>query len=256
MSKQKPAKEGSRRAQLRAQQIAEAKRKKNQRTVFAIVGGLLALMLIAGISFAVYKFNQVNTANLPPNATKKQDGMVVNPGKAKEGAPVVAIFQDYQCPACKQFEDKFGPKLEEMAQSGAIQLEYHTMKFLDTNLRNDASERAANAALCADAVGHYAKYHETVYQNQPKEEGVGYTDDQLTKDFPQAAGIAGDQLTAFQSCYKDRKYKGYVNAMDTAAGKAGITGTPSVQVNGKTLETKKLTADVNSIQTEIEALAK
>lgn len=256
MSKPKPAKEGSRRAQLRAQQIAEAKRKKNQRTVFAIVGGLLALMLIAGIAFAVVKFKEAEAANLPPNATKNKDGMVVNPGKAAAGAPIVALFQDYQCPACKQFEDKFGPKLEEMANAGSIQLEYHTMTFLDTNLRNDASKRAANAAVCADAVGHYTAYHDTVYKNQPTQEGVGYTDDQLTKDFAQAAGITGDQLTQFQACYKDRKYNNYVNAMDNAAGKAGVTGTPSLQVNGKTLDTQKLTADVNSLQAEIQALAK
>ncbi|GAB3701664.1 DsbA family protein [Mariniluteicoccus flavus] len=256
MSKPKPAKQGSRRAELRAAQIAEAKRRKNQRTVFAIVGGLLALALIAGIAFAVIKFREAEAANIPPNATKDKGGIVMNPGKAKPGAPVVAIYQDYQCPACKQFEDRVGPQLEELANAGDIQLENHTMKFLDTNLRNDASERAANAAVCADAAGHYAAYHRTVYKNQPAQEGVGYTDDQLKKDFAQQAGITGDQAQSFESCFTSRKFKSYVNSMDVKAGEAGITGTPSVKVNGKVVETKNFVGDKTAVKAAIDAAAK
>ncbi|GAB3623966.1 thioredoxin domain-containing protein [Mariniluteicoccus endophyticus] len=256
MSKHKPARDGSRRAQLRAAQIAEAKRKKNQRIVFGVVGALLALILIGGVSYAVYKFNEGQAKNIPPSATAKKDGMIPFKDKAKQGAPVVSLYFDYQCPACKQFEDKFGPTLEEMANNGEIQLEYHTMKFLDINLRNDASERAANAAVCADTVGAYAKYHDAVFSHQPREEGEGYTDDQLTGEYAQQAGITGDKLTSFQTCYKQRQFKAYVNKMDEQAGKDGITGTPSLRVNGKTLDNKKLTADVNSLRTEIQALAK
>lgn len=256
MSKPKPPKPSSRRAELRAAAIAQAERKKRQRIVFGIVGALVALVLIFAAYAGFKKFQDAQAATTPPSATKDKDGMILNPGKARSGAPVVAVFHDYQCPACKSLEDKFGEKLNEMANAGEIQLENHTMYFLDTNLRNDASQRAANAAMCADAAGHYAAYHEEVYKNQPQHEGTGYTDTQLSEDFAKAAGIQGDALSSFQACYKARTFDKYVKQMDVAAGKSGITGTPTIMVNGKVLDNKQLTGDVNSIKTAIERMTK
>jgi protein-disulfide isomerase len=163
----------------------------------------------------------------------------------------VALFADYQCPACASFEQAFGPQLEKLAKDGDIQLEYRTMTFLDTNLRNDSSTRAANAAACADLVGHYADYHNAVFANQPTGEGSGYTDEQLTGAFTQQAGITGAELEEFRSCYTNKRFSGFVTRVDQEAGRAGITGTPSMTVNGNTLDFNNLTQDPNSLRDEI-----
>lgn len=213
-----------------------------QRSKAPLIAALLVLLILAGaITWAVLANSSQKDSvakaaanvTVPPHGTKAKDGIVVNPGKAKAGAPVVALFQDYQCPVCKVLEDQYGSYLEHLATAGRIQLEYHTMTFLDGNLRNDASTRAAQAAACADVVGAYAKYHDAIYTNQPAQEGAGYTDEQLRTTFAKEAGITGDKLVTFEACYDDKKMANWVTGTQDAASKAGVNGTPTIRVNGK-----------------------
>lgn len=254
MSNYKPAKADNRRAELRRQQEARARAAQRKKIVISVVAGLCALALVIGGVALFQNYRKAEAANRPPNANSDGSGIIVNPGKAKEGAPVVALFQDYQCPACKQFEDAYGASLTQLAENGDITLEYHTMTFLDTNMRNDASKRAGIAAACADTVGHYADYHNTVYKNQPANEGDGYTDEQLTGAFAEEAGITGENLNKFQACFQTRKMESWVNKTDQAAGKAGVTGTPALQVNGKEVEIKSL-GDPSQLKAAIDKAA-
>ena len=247
----KPARPDSRRAQLRAAQIAEAKRARNRRIAIIAVSAIVVLVLAIALVLVIQRYNAAKTDTYPPHANAERDAIRVNPDKVKQGAPLVELYADYQCPACANFERAFSTQLDQLSDSGDISLEYHVMTFLDTNLRNDSSARAANAAACADLVGHYAAYHDTIFKNQSSEEGTGYTDAQLTETFPQQAGINGPQLDTFKQCYSQKKYNGFVKAVDKAAGEAGITSTPTIKVNGKNLDTKNLTSDPNSLRTEI-----
>lgn len=250
MSKHKPAKTDSRRAQLRAAQIAQAKKQKSQRIAIITVSALVTVVLVIGIVVAVRQFSQAKAEAAPPNANAQQSGIRVYPKEAQQGAPVVSLFLDYQCPACANFEQTYGAKLAELAKNGDIQLEYRTMTFLDTNLRNDSSVRAANAAACADVAGHYSDYHLAVFAAQPAE-GVGYTDDQLTQQFTATAGITGPDLETFDSCYANKRYSDFVDQVDREAGRAGVSGTPTLQVNGKALDLSTLTGDPNALHDEI-----
>lgn len=243
MSKHKPAKTDSRRAQLRAEQIAQAKKQKNQRIAIIAVSVVATIALVAGIVLAVTSLSRgAGNVTAPPNANSDSSGIVTHPGKAKEGAPLVSIYLDYQCPACAQFEAAFGATLDQLAANGDITLEYRTMTFLDANLRNDSSTRAANAAACADTTGRYAEYHNAVFSHQPTNEGSGYSDEVLTKTFTQDAGITGEALDQFNACYTTKRFSGFVNKVDQEAGRAGVTGTPTVHVNGKELDRSGLSS--------------
>ena len=74
---------------------------------------------------------------------------------------------------------RLGSTFQEQAQAGKIKLVYHVKNFLDDNLRNDSSTRAANAAFCASDAGKFREFHNTIFPNQPANEGDGYTDAQL-----------------------------------------------------------------------------
>lgn len=231
----------NRRAQLRAQQHAEAIKKRNRKIVITVISILVALIVIAGIGFGVWQYRKSQEpAAIPPNATEKADGIVANPGAASADAPLVEIWYDYQCPACKNFEDSLGSTIQEMARAGEINLTYHTMTFLDQNLRNDSSAKAANAAFCADEVGKFNEYHLAVFQNQPQE-GMGYTDEQLRDQFAQMAGITGADLTTFQTCVDEGRYAEYAEKTNRAAGQAGVTGTPTARVDGEDLDLQTVT---------------
>jgi protein-disulfide isomerase len=238
----------SRREQLRLQREAElraAQRTKRLRMGLVIIGAVVALSLIAWGIYSV-KDTMGATNELPPHANGDKSGIVANPGVAKAGAPLFVIFQDYQCPACKQYHTVFGDKLREAADAGKIQLEYRTMTFLDSNLKNDASTRAAVAAACADNAGVYQGYYDALYDNQPATEGQGFSAELLRTTIPTKLGLTGDKLAGFQKCYDTQATLKFVKGTNDAAGKAGITGTPVYQYNGKDI-TKSLTSEVSSI---------
>ena len=225
------------REQLRRNQAAQAKQQRLTRIIG--VGAAVLVVVLIGVFIGVLVPNQARTATTssatPPNATSAKDGIVLSPGKAKAGVPVVELFFDYQCPNCKQFEGAYGPTLKSLAEAGDIELHYRTMMFLDNNLNNDASLRAGIAAACSDFAGKYSDFHDQIFANQPATEGGGYADDVLRDAIPATVGISGADLTSFQSCYDKQTTKAWVSGSNEAASKGGVNSTPTVRVNGKVL---------------------
>ncbi len=238
----------SRREQLRVQREAELKAAQRAKRMKVGLGIVATVVVISLVTWAVYTFKDTIGATnaVPSHANGDKSGIVVNPGKAAKGAPLFVIYQDYQCPICKEYHTVFGTKLREAAAAGKIQLEYRTMNFLDANLQNDASTRSAVAAACADNVGAYEAYYDALYDNQPATEGDGYSDEMLRVTIPAQIGITGDRLTGLQKCYDTRATLQFINGTNTAAGRANITSTPTYMYNGKDI-TKVLTKDPTSI---------
>ncbi|MGV8908614.1 MAG: thioredoxin domain-containing protein [Propionicimonas sp.] len=232
----------SNREQLRRNQEAKAKQRRLNRIIG--VGAVILVLVLIGVFIGVLVQNQSHTATTssatPPNATSTKDGIIVNPGKAKAGVPVVELFFDYQCPVCKQFEGAYGASLKQLAASGDIELHYRNMTFLDINLRNDASLRSGIGAACSDFAGKYSAYHDELYTNQPATEGDGYADALLRDTIPAAVGISGADLTSFQACYDNQATKAFVNGTNEQASKGGVNATPTVHVNGKDLPLKTI----------------
>ena len=156
----------------------------------AVIGAVVAVLVVVAVVVAVALGARGSgtatpgaTASaasaLPVGATGPGGGIVVNPGKAKPGAPTLDLYEDFQCPICGQLEKLFGAQIRSLAAAGDVKLVTHTMSFLDDNLHNDSSLRAASAAACAADAGRFGPYHDAVYAGQPAKEGQGYTDAQL-----------------------------------------------------------------------------
>lgn len=237
------------RERLRQAQAAAAKQQRLTR-IIGVGAAILVVVLIGVFIGVLVQNNSSQPANssaaiTPPNATSDGKAIVVSPGVAKQGAPVVELFFDYQCPVCKQFEGYYGAALTALAASGDIELHYRTMNFLDTSLGNDASMRAGIAATCADSVAKYSEFHNEIYNEQPATEGDGYTDEALRVTIPEKVGITGADLTTFQSCYDKQSTKAFVSTM----GDLGVqdmqtvnnrVATPTVFVNGKDLPVQNM----------------
>jgi len=183
---------------------------------------------------------------VPPGATPDRLAIMVNP-TVGAAAPLVVEYFDYQCPACRATDQVFGARLLDLANRGVIRLEFHAMTFLDDNLRNDSSTRAAVAAACADIVSAYGTYHRVIYANQPAKEGAGYLDSQLRNTFAASAGINGSRLQSFQKCYDSRATATFVSGVDQAAKDAGVHSTPTVRLNGKDIRNQLDYTDVSSL---------
>ncbi len=231
----------SRREQLRQQQEAAAKQRRTMR-IIAVAATVLALVIIGVVVTLALQKNNDTKANLaeqitPPNAV---DTSAIGINKSVSAdAPVVQIFLDYQCPICKTTESTYGPALRALSDKGEINLQYRTMIFMDVNLKNTASTRAAEAAACSDVHGVYADYHDAIFANQPSQEvagSEGYSDELLRSTIPGAVGLAGPELADFQACYDGRATKDFVETVAETASKDGVNSTPTFWVNGKTFD--------------------
>ena len=234
---------GSQRQRMRDAQLAN-QRSARLRRITIVGSALLAVVLVAVMVVVLVQRNQKPAATAselayPPNATAARDGIVVNDNAGK---PDVGVYFDYQCPVCKQFEGAYGASLKQLATSGEIELHYRNMTFLDINLNNDASLRAGIGAACSDFAGKYSDYHDQIYANQPATEGQGYTDAMLRDTIPATVGIAGADLTSFQTCYDNQATKAFVNGTNEQASKDKVNATPTVHVNGKDLPLKTIAA--------------
>ena len=97
-------------------------------------------------------------------------------------------------------------------------------------------------------------YAKQVYAEMGQE-GQGYTDEQFL-GWAQEAGLSGGELETFQQCVADDTHADYVDAMQERANRDGVTGTPTMVVNGTTIgneEMSRLMQDPGSLDEIIEA---
>lgn len=218
MSNGKPTK--SRRT---AQEVA---RQRTRNILFTVV-----IVVVLAIGIAVWAANRTTTNRDAAAPAGVDADLGVPVGTAT--SPVVDIYEDFQCPICKVFEDNVGSTFQQLADDGETRVVYHIMSFLDNNLRNDSSTRAANAAGCAQDQGVFPAYHHEVFANQPANEGDGFTDEQLLS-FGESAGVP--DMAAFEACVTNLTFADWVARVERLGEDAQISGTPTVLLNGNRLD--------------------
>ena len=232
--------DGNSRASEQASKLLRASddRGRRSRAGLTVVIVLAAIALVAA-STALLQRQESSEADdiaAPRNATESF-GFRLTPAIATgtdvaDPAITVAVYEDFLCPTCRQFEEQSGAFLREAVASGRIVVEYRPFTFLLSATTNEYTQRAANAAACvADEAGvaAYAAMHDLLYVNQPPEGGAGPEDDRLVELAREAgAPDAGD-------CIRDRTFDAWVEAALAEGREAGISSTPTVVVNDQVL---------------------
>jgi protein-disulfide isomerase len=208
----------------------------------AIVGGVVAavvLVVAVVVTIVVQTGRTATPAQAAVPAHTVDDGTTIVVGSSD--APVtVDLYEDFQCPNCKAFEDASGQTLTQLVTAGTVQVHYHGMAFLDTSANDDYSTRALNAAAAVlDAGGPdaFETFHDLLFADQPAEGGSGLTDDQLVQ-YARQAGVTGATV---ERQIRDLTYGDWVKNSTDQASKDGVTGTPTVLVGG--VELSDLTPD-------------
>jgi len=209
--------------------MAAAARKNNW---FAIgISIAVVVVLVALGTVVVLLNNQANDAGPAPK------GEIINSETGAlsfgEGPDKVAVYVDFMCPICNDFEQQYGEALKSAAEEGKITLEYHPISILDRfSQGTEYSSRSAGAVFCVaeEAPDKTLEYMETLFANQPSENSQGLSDEQLAE----YAGQVGAEGAA--SCITDGTYAKMGVAQ---AKKHEIAGTPTVEVNDKRLDLQK-----------------
>jgi protein-disulfide isomerase len=164
----------------------------------------------------------------PPQAAPAE---VVAPGaEAEAGKPVkVVLYIDFICPVCKNFEAQYNEQLTSLRNEGKISVEYRALGFLDSRSSTNYSSRAANAAACVvnESPEKYAEFVDSLFAKQPAEGSAGLSDNELKK---MATDIGAKPI---DSCVDDKTYRPFVKFTTKQAAAIGVTGTPTVFVDGQ-----------------------
>ncbi|MEO3783535.1 thioredoxin domain-containing protein [Actinocorallia sp. B10E7] len=228
----KATRERSARERLAEQRRIEAQREKRTRMI-TVVGGALALILVA-VGLVVYinssKDKSEEYAGKLAPATREADGSIVmaQPGVT---APVLEIYEDFQCPACKNLEDTSGDTIKRLAAEGKAKVVYRPFRLFGQDPLKSNSERAANAALCAPA-DKWVRFHDEIFDNQPREGSVGFQNDDLIA-WGGESGITG---AGFENCVKQGEKNTQVASMtEYALNTAKVESTPTVKLDGEVI---------------------
>lgn len=205
--------------QLKAEREAAARASERRTRLLVAVAVLAAIALVA---VAVVATQSSSGENAPvPTGVQAPDGPAPY-GEAS--APVVMNeWVDFACPACKSFNESLGETISEQVEAGELQVLYHPLSFI-----NAGSARAANAFGCAVDQGSTHEYYDAVFAEQGSE-SVPFTNEQLI-EIGRGVGIEDD---AFSSCVNGGDYDGWVDNVAGSQIDAGVTGTPTIFLNGE-----------------------
>ncbi|MBO4274808.1 DsbA family protein [Microbispora triticiradicis] len=214
----------------------EALRKQDQRRRVTMIATIVVVVVVAA-AFVVWSVRQGTSEKVTGGlaaATVQQDGTVVmaQPGVT---TPVVDVYEDFQCPACRQFEETSGATLKNLAAEGKAKVAYHVITIFTQEPTKSNSLRAASAARCVTDGRQWLAFHDKLYKNQPSETSSGFSVDQLIA-WGKEAGVTS---SGFDDCVRKQgnveAHQAYTQQVMTTQK---LSGTPTVKINGKEIDSK------------------
>ena len=256
------------RERARLEREAAAARARRQKTVATVVIAAVVVVVLAGMGALIWwqqnKSSQAGGVpaavaapytgagatpiatppNFQPDAVGTAAGMRQGIGLGKAGAAVtVEVFEDFSCPHCQELAASGVPAvLDEYVKSGDIRAVIYPMSL---PMFGQPSELAANAFACSAVTGKAAAYEEALYTQDV------WNQQWTAATLITAAKQAGIEDTTFSSCVRNETYADWAKSIDDYATLRGVSGTPTVMVNGAVVAAPELSAD--GIRGRIEA---
>jgi hypothetical protein len=156
----------------------------------------------------------------PPGHTPEGGVLVGSQGARRR----LVVFEDPQCPYCREFEDASGDLLRREVAAGAVAVEYRIRSFL-----GDESVRAANALAAAAGAGGFDELRREMFANQPPEHSGGFSTEDLV-DLGRRVGLtSADYVAAVQ----EGRYERWVREIDEVFEQQDPRGTPFAVLDGR-----------------------
>jgi protein-disulfide isomerase len=220
------------------QEIHESRRRKRMRNRILVIGLVTVGALLVGFAFILPMINAVrNTSSKTPSANavtpikpKVINAKVDGQHLGDPNAPVrIDVWEDFQCPACMNYSQTIEPLvITNYVETGKVYYTFHFYPLIDGGNTAGESHHSANAAMCASEQGRFWDYHAILFVNWSGENEGSFSDTRLVA-FAESLEL---ELTAFNTCFQSDRYATFINQDLLAGQTAGVSGTPSVFVNG------------------------
>ena len=195
-----------------------------------VIGMIVFVLAVTGIF--IYLDKKPVTNALTPASISKADGsgLVFNP----TSKPQIDIWEDFQCPACRDFEAINNEYIKKVITEKKAKVVYHPLTFIGGRSTTGLNESiiAANAAACAMDQGKFVEMHEILYQNQAATENSGKFTNEYMISLGNKIGISSMK---FQNCVTGGNYALWTESISSYAAVKNVNSTPTVFVNDKEL---------------------
>ncbi|CEG34934.1 MULTISPECIES: DsbA family protein [Peribacillus] len=209
------------------------KKKGNQKQSSAFTFWIIGLIAVIIIGF-IFLANGKKDGDTAVNEIDYKS----QPYLGEKSAPVQIVeFGDYKCPVCKTFEEQFFPSIQsELIDTGKAQFYFMNYSFINV----DSTRSAKFAESVYQELGNetFWEFHELLFDKQPAdlkyEKQDVFTDKFLEETLKE---IANDkEVKKVVTSFKAKKSEDQWNKDMELADELGVTGTPSLFVNGKKFE--------------------
>ncbi|MCC9310980.1 DsbA family protein [Kitasatospora sp. RB6PN24] len=227
-------------AKQNAREKMRAERERQERTTALrrrITIGVVAAAVVvgaAGVSIALAGNGEAGgPLVLPANSSGTNGTVIVYGNPASKN--VLDVYEDPRCPICDELEKTDGSTVQQLADSGSYVIHYHLATFLDARMGGSGSHNAVAAlgAALNESPAMFKKFHDVLYANQPSEETDAFANTGHLLDL--AAKVPGLVTPDFTKAVKDGTYKTWAGKVSDAFNASGVTGTPTLKLNGKQL---------------------
>ena len=210
---------------------APKKSRRNPLLPFYVILGVVA----AGGAFML--FRQMGgggaaaaTTLQPVVMTPEQLQRVPGISKGQPAAPVVFMeFADFQCPACGQFARFSEPLIQDYIDNGTVRFVWYDYPLVEIHAN---AMLAARAGRCANEQNQFWPYHDYVFGQQ----GQWSEKSNPVNDFVDYAQQAGLDRDAFAQCLRSTRFQKEVSESRELGSTLGVSGTPTLFVNGKRVQ--------------------
>jgi hypothetical protein len=163
-----------------------------------------------------------------PSGHTAEGGVLVGSDNARRR---LVVFEDPQCPYCRQFEETSGDLLRREVAAGAVSVEYRMRCFLGPE-----SVRADNALALAAEAGRFDQLRREVFAAQPPEHSGGFTVEDLL-DLGRRVDLADP---TFVTGVREGRYETWVIQVDQTFQEQDPQGTPAALLGDEPVEPSAL----------------
>ena len=221
MSPEKISKRQERRERMQRQQ------RRQRLILLGLISLGTALVVLAVVLPQLRPVGEIVTVT--PAALPNADGLSLGDSNA---VATIDVFEDFQCPACQRFtENTESLIIQNLVATGQARYVFHHYPFLDGNGAGSSgeSDQAANAAMCANEQDKFWEMHSILYANWNGENQGAFSDRRIQA---MAESLELD-MEAFNSCFSANEYEAEIQADFELGQQMGVSGTPTVFVNGQ-----------------------
>lgn len=160
-----------------------------------------------------------------------------SPVRGEKNAPVIITeFSDFQCPYCAQLEPTISDVLKAYPKEVKLVFKQYPLPF------HPHARNATKASLAAFEQGKFWEMHDLIFANFTK----------LGEDkFKEFAAQLGLNMEKFNADYSSSKYDVQIQQDITLGNNVGVTGTPTLFINGKRQQGRSLDELKTTINNEL-----